>query len=146
MDNLLSIAQQLAQLYRDRSALNLTEWQITQDIQARELALTPVEGWPGKNEAARETAMHQSFSADETLQKLNAVLGQVKEDQATNEGEREAREAERRAYEWQIRQRLCDALQARGVQSPGDDSAFDEVTQQASDQLTDQAVEEDFPF
>ena len=146
MDNLTAIAKQLASLYIERAALNLSEWQIARDIQARELTLTPADGWPGKNEAARETAMKQAFASDETLQKLNIVLAQVKEDQATNEGDREALEAERRAAEWQIRQRLCDALQARNVQSTGDDSAFDEAMQQASDQLTDQSVEEDFPF
>ncbi len=145
---LITLATVLAQLYRERAALNLTEWQITKDIQARELALTPADGWPGKNEAARETAMRQAFAADETLSNLNSDLFYLKRDQAVNEGEREAREAERRAYEWQIRQRLCDALQARGIVSTGDDSAFDEVTQQASDQLTDTVVIEEYeiPF
>lgn len=147
MDNLTSIAQHLSQLYRERAALNLTEWQINRDIQTRELSLTPADGWPGKNEAARETAMRQAFAADEALQRLNDDLSHVKKDQATNEGEREALETERRACEWQIRQRLCDALQARGVVSTGDDNAFDEAMQQASDQLTDQAVEDlDIPF
>ncbi len=146
MDNLTTIAKRLAHLYRDRAALNLTEWQINKDIQARELALTPADGWPGKNEAARETAMKMAFSADETLNELNSNLFSVKREQATNEGEREAIEAERRAAEWQIRQRLCDALQARGVVSNGDDSAFDEATQSASDQMVDQAIEEEFPF
>ncbi len=146
MSTLNDLAKQLAQLYRDRAALNLTEWQIMKDIEARELALTPAEGWPGKNEAARETAMKMAFAADETLQKLNDVLAQVKEDQAKNEGEREAIEAERRAAEWDIRNRLCDALQARGIASNGDDSAFDEVTQAASDQMVDRVVEVEFPF
>lgn len=148
MDNLTAIAKQLATLYVERAALTLTEWQITKDIQARELSLTPADGWPGKNEAARETAMRQAFAADAALQQLNDDLSHVKEDQSTNEGQREALEAERRAAEWQIRQRLCDALQARNVQSTGDDSAFDDAMQQASDQLTDTAVSEEYeiPF
>ena len=148
MDNLTAIAKQLSGLYRERAALNLTEWQITRDIQSRELALTPADGWPGKNEGQRETAMRQAFAADGMLQQLNDDLLHVKEDQATNEGQREALEAERRAAEWQIRQRLCDALQARNVQITGDDSAFDEAMQKASDQLTDTAVSEeyDIPF
>ncbi len=146
MDNLTNLAKQLAQLYRERAALSLTEWQITKDIQARELALTPAEGWPGKNEAARETAMKMAFAADETLKELNDNLAMIKRDQSKNEGEREAIEAERRAAEWNIRNRLCDSLQARGIQSTGDDSAFDEVTQAASDQMVDRAVEEEFPF
>ena len=146
MDNMTAIAKQLAHMYIERSALNLSEWQITRDIQARELALTPADGWPGKNEAARETAMRQAYAADDILIGLNDDLRHLKACQSKNEGDREAIEAERRAAEWQIRQCLCDALQARNVQSTGDDSAFDEAMQQASDQLTDQAVEEDFQF
>ena len=148
MDNLTAIAKQLSGLYIERAALNLTEWQITRDIQARELALTPADGWPGKNEAARETAMRQAFYADEMLKELNDNLGMIKREQSENEGDREALEAERRAAEWGIRQRLCDALQARNVQSTGDDSAFDEAMQQASDKLTDTVVSEeyDIPF
>jgi len=148
MDNLTAIAKQLAHLYTERAALNLSEWQITKDIQARELALTPADGWPGKNEAARETAMRQAYAADDILIGLNDDLRHIKTYQSKNEGDREALEAERRAAEWQIRQRLCDALQARNVQSTGDDSAFDEAMQQASDQLTDQVVSEEYeiPF
>ncbi len=137
MDKLLDLSAQLAGLYRRRAQNNFSIWQTSQDIAARRMELTPPDGWPGKNEMAREVAAEQTLAADETLQNLYRAETDERYQESQITGEIEALEAERRAEEWKIRLRLCDALDGRHVSQNGHgdraEAAFDDALQAAAD-------------
>jgi hypothetical protein len=130
-------ATRLAELYRERALLGRTIWLAEQGIAERQRALTPAEGWPGKNDEARKAAREAAFAADDAIANHQVNLAGARERQLLLDGEVQAVEAERRAAEWRIRERLVEALVQGGVahQSRGDrmESAFDDVGQQQVD-------------
>jgi hypothetical protein len=159
MNHISDTANTLADLYRQRAMTNFSAWQTNQDIKARQLELTPADGWPGKNEAARETAMGQAFATDEIIHNLVAAQASEQFDLARITGGIEALEAERRAEEWRIRDGMRAALETKGIQHNGRgdhvEAAFDDALQHAMDgRLFSQAqeshdlayAEDDLPF
>lgn len=147
--NLFEIANDLGILYTAREQLSLREWQINQDLAARKLYLTPAEGWPGKNAEQRDLEAARCFANDEPIQQMIIALADLKEDQSIDNGDILSLEAERRALEWSIRERLADALAGKG---DGQDE-FDEAEQAAVDEaISVQALQpvdspdDDLPF
>lgn len=136
MQRLLEIAKLLA---NDRPALksaqiDLAHWEA--DITARELFLTPVDGWPGKNEAARDVAAAKVFDADPQLREQRAKRDDLRRLIAGLEAQVDALEDERRAWEWAIRDRLVEALAGRR-------NGREAVEQTAFDDSADLAVAEE---
>ena len=137
----------LPEMYRQRAALNVSKWQASQDMELRKLEITPAEGWPGKNEEQRGIARNKSFAADEIIRNLSATIGEFEHRLGILAGDIEAAEAERRAEEWRIRARMCDALEALAIQQNGRgdraEAGFDDAAQAELDCVYD---EDSIPF
>lgn len=131
------IADELGQLYQARAQTSLLELQAKQDINARQLELTPADGWPGKNAEQRDVARDQTFAEDAQLQEAVKKANDAHRALIELEARIQALEAERRAAEWSVRADLVDALRAARVQSNhrGDSvaAAFDDTAQQVLD-------------
>lgn len=131
-------AQRLTGLYTARAALNLLIWRANQSIADRQRALVPEGGWPGKNQEARDAARDAAGAADETLAGHVAQRDEAHGQLFELEAEISGVEAQRRAGEWRIRERMVDALTGRGLapQGRGDqaEGAIDgDVTQAQAD-------------
>ena len=145
---LLEIGIDLGKLYQERAQANLDAWRSGKDIEARQLELTPDDGWPGKNAEQRDAAAKKAFASDEALQAL--LVGQ--EDTQTEalllEGDIQALEAERRALEWTIRSRQVELLDLNAIQSNhnGDRAAtaFDDVADQVMEHGISDHIGQDF--
>jgi hypothetical protein len=129
MTSLFDIADSLSKLYYEKTAGQVRTWQMEQDAEALKLEITPAEGWPGKNEAERSIARDKAWAANENLQNLVDDLLQLKSELALIQTDIEAQEAQRRALEWNIRERLADALSGRrNGHGPVEEQAFDDGT------------------
>lgn len=131
-------ALRLTGLYTARAALNLLIWRANQSIADRQRALVPEGGWPGKNQEARDTARDVACAADEQLAGYVAERDGAHSKLFELEAEISGVEAQRRAGEWRIRERMVDALNGRGLapQGRGDqaEGAVDgDVTQAQAD-------------
>ena len=133
----------LADAYRQRANLGYEQRQEEQAIVARQRALTPETGWKGTNPDARNAARDAAFAADESL--CDHVLNRdtIKGKLIKLGGEIEALEAERRAYEWRVRERMVERLTERGVHSDApraarSEAAFDDVGDHALTQQYEQ--------
>lgn len=131
-------AEKLAALYVERALLNKQVYDHELGIQKRHLALTPADGWPGKNEEARKATRDTAFAADEELGRHLDALTELRGKLIILNGDIEAAEAERRAAEWQVRARLTVVLDENGIQPNhrGDrvENAFEDAAQQKTDQ------------
>lgn len=151
MVNLCEYADRLAALYVRRKDLGIGLSHNEQDIEARQLVMTPAEGWPGKNEEARATARGKAYAEDETLQKMRAMLSKLRDELAMVDGEIEAQEVQFKAARWQIRQDTNDVLRARRIQPEPEESENDDpgdVTGAASEAAVESDVYADnsLPF
>jgi len=113
----MQLSEKLADLYRTRADQLIREWHAEKDLAARELEITPPDGWPGKNAEERTLSKERAFHADETRSKILAIVEDAHPNLLSIEGEIEALEAERRAMEWQIRLRYIEQLE-RGIPTP----------------------------
>jgi len=138
MEKLIEIAKTLTDLYDTRAQTSLIQWQASQDIERVKLNLTPVEGWPGKNEEQRKTAAEKTFAENDELQaaqvKYNAAYKALVELEAKIAG----MEAQRKAEEWTIRAQLVEVLRSNGIQVSKLEDPFMAVA--------DQAVDDELPF
>ncbi len=105
---LIEIATKLAQLYQQRAALSLSQWQQENDLAARQLYLVPSEGWPGKNEAERKITAAKAYGDDEACRKIEQQIAEAKINLAGVDAEIAGLEAERRALEWEIRDQMVE--------------------------------------
>lgn len=133
MNRLFEISNHLADLYQERAQCGLRTWQIENDLAARKVFLTPAEGWPGKNAEQREIEAARVFAQDQACQEMNEALNDLKQDAADIAGQIEALEAERRAAEWSIRERLANALSGkRENHAPVEEAVFDDAPDQVA--------------
>lgn len=138
MQRLLDIAKSLAELRPalKSAQIELSHWEA--DIAARQIFLTPADGWPGKNEAARDTAAAKAFDADPQLAEQRARRDALRRGVAGLESQIEALEDERRAWEWAIRDRLVEALSGRrNGREAVEQTAFDDGADGALVEETD---------
>lgn len=137
-------AEKLVTLYTERALLNRRVYDHEQACQKRQSALTPADGWPGKNDEARKAARDAAFAADNDLARHQTALVETRGKLITLQGDIDGAEAERRAGEWHVRARLCDALERGGVQPNhrGDraENAFEDAAQQKLDQATTESA------
>lgn len=103
---MLDIAKTLAGLYRQQAARQILAEGITRRLTDRTLALTPAEGWQGKNEGERKLAEQRTLAEDGYYQELTTQLAAYRDDLAMVVAEIQALEAERRALEWLVRQAI----------------------------------------
>jgi hypothetical protein len=143
-------AKGLASCYNERSERQVDSERIERELFKREMALTPAEGWPGKNAEQREFEKAKTLAGDE----IYAGLTQAKNEQQTAltllNGTIEALEAERRGFEWQIRANLVTVLAGAAIERNGGqeatEAAFDDTAQDvADDEVLYQAVKASAP-
>lgn len=110
---------QLNLLFLERAKHNLVIWRENKAVAERQRALIPEGGWPGKNQEARDAARDAAYGADDTLKghlynrdDAQGKLIQLEEEIA-------GVEADRRAGEWRIRERMVEALTQSGVAPQG---------------------------
>lgn len=141
MLDLEEFATQLDVSYAERAKLDLSIWRAGQDLIGRERSLRPETGWPGKNDEARASAKEAALAGDEhyqnTIVNRDAAQAKLGELLAFIAGV----EAQRRAAEWRIRERLVEALTRGGVaqQGRGDrmEGTFDDTLQREVDETTE---------
>lgn len=102
----------LADLFRLKADYKIRVGHQTGDMDAAVLALTPAEGWPGKNAEQRADARALAISQSETVRNIQRLLDESAEFLTRVDAEINAREAElteqKRAMErleWDIRAR-----------------------------------------
>ena len=130
--NTKSIGKSLADAYIERSEVVLELDRIKAELYKRELALTPLEGWEGKNAEARDMAKARALASDEKYQLLEDARVFRTEALTLINGTIEALEAERRGSEWEIRANLVTVMagKLRGETLPMvEDAAFDDASE-----------------
>ena len=120
MTKLQELAGQLADLYKVRKNLQVNIDHTSAEIEARKLDLTPAEGWPGKNEEQRSIAREKAFAGDRDLCAMNLALSGLRDDLAGFEADIEGLQVVASAERWAVREKLADALLARGVEASDD--------------------------
>ncbi len=90
---------------------------LREDYDARVVNITPETGWAGKNADERDTAKARAEITDAGLADMREMIRAYEHDLAEANGEMSSFEIARREREWQVRERIAEALQARGVPS-----------------------------
>lgn len=90
---------------------------LREDYDARVVAITPETGWPGKNADERDTSKAREEAKDAVLADMREMIRAYEHDLADANGEMSAFEIARREREWQVRERIAEALQAKGQPS-----------------------------
>lgn len=103
MNKLLDNASKLSTLFMSRAQLRADIQSSEDKIAARELTLTPVDGWIGKNEGERTTAKMRVFAADPGHCQLTAILRGHQVDLGKCLAEIEGLQADTSALEFTIR-------------------------------------------
>mgnify|MGYP001168791079 CR=1 FL=1 len=88
---------------------------LREDYDARVVAITPETGWPGKNADERDTAKARAEASDPALRSLRDLIRDAESKLAVYEGDMDAFEIARREREWQVRERIAEALTAKGI-------------------------------
>jgi hypothetical protein len=140
---LLHIATELSGHYLARRSAQIDLGNQVKDYTARLLAITPAEGWPGKNDDARKLAARQAEASDETLRAIGKRQREIENDLSNIEVAIEQLGAERRAIEWVIRDRMAAAL-GSGRGDPVDSGIADD-TDGLADLGADRELSEQFP-
>jgi hypothetical protein len=146
-ERMTSIALALAEQRNLLAEAEIRLWQLARDAEARQLALTPADGWPGKNEEQRRAAREQAWSSDPALGQIAAEVERLEPAVLRARAGIAALEDERRALEWQVRARLVAALEGAGVRpnghAPPETAGFDDALQHAAE---GEALEDALPF
>lgn len=139
----------LPELYVARAELSLKIWQAEKDAAAETLAVTPADGWPGKNAEQRDTARAQALATNAVIHAAQVQADACQAKLMTLTGQIEAAEAERRAQEWSIRASIVAALMQRNIQPNGRgdraEAAFDDAPLYEMD-ARGEVVAEETPF
>lgn len=155
MNPLHQIALNISQAFADKTALNIRLSNQRKDLEARQLALTPLEGWEGKNAELRATAEKRAYTADDICQQISAEIARLEDALSLAETALETAVNQRRAEEWRIRQQLIEALTGNVITTTEDttrveDTAFDDWADEVAaarleEKFADEGVDEPFP-
>lgn len=145
MNPLRQIASHISQAFADKTDLNIRLSNQRKDLEARQLALVPLEGWPGKNADERKINEQRAYAADAVCQQISAEIRRMEDALSLAETALETALNQRRAEEWIIRSRLLEALLGNVITVQGDqtrveDTAFDDW----ADDIADARLEEEF--
>ena len=115
---MLDIAKELGELYRKRADLKNRQDDCIQRREARELELTPPEGWEGKNAETRAAARDAAYASDGELRDRRESLADFGRQDVQAQAHIAALEAERRGLEWIARLYLAERLGDRAEGLP----------------------------
>lgn len=155
-DRLQTIATQIGELTKVRATINIRLSHLEVDLNARKLALTPLEGWEGKNAEQRTLAEQRTIFADVPYAAMFKEQLEKKAELLQLDADVEALVSERRALEWQIRairleiRRLEFGLLDQREQPDFDDDGLDDQEDDlfADDEFSGSPIaeEEEIPF
>jgi hypothetical protein len=155
MNRLREIAAELAEVGKHKTDLSLRLSHQRDDLAARQLALIPPEGWPGKNAEERKINEQRAHAADETCCAIQTAVKRVEAELAGAEHLLQTLVDERRALEWQIRARLVDAVIGHVITTNGngrgndarvlEDTAFDDFADDLADARLIEKFSEPYP-
>ena len=100
----------LSNLYKRRGVLKLRRAKLELQIEARQLELTPVAGWEGKNADARALNERKTYADDAVLASLEKSLERTKHYEIINAARIDAEEESRRSNEHRIYAQMATAL------------------------------------
>jgi len=145
---LLEIAIELMAIYHHRHDHEITRAHRKADAEARILALTPPEGWPGKNAEQRDHERARALATDETLMARRKLLTEDEENIASTETQIRILETERRALEWGIRAEMVRALSGNrnDASQPVEENGLDDAADMAMVTEVQEEFQEDLPF
>lgn len=104
------LADELAALYHDKAEASIELAHFEQDRENRLLALTPAEGWPGKNEEQRKTARELTVAADSFLQTIGKTQMEVSDKLARIDGEISGLQVQFQAERWEVRRAHVEVI------------------------------------
>lgn len=107
---LIEIGMSLGPIQREIQKRNLEISMLGEDNARIELQLTPADGWPGSNEAARKASKDKAVTDNVTIQANLARIRSLKLELSALTGDEVILENERRSLEYAVRDRLADAL------------------------------------
>ena len=122
---LAKIAISLGELYRQRAELRIKDRHLGELEEKRVAAITPAEGWPGKNETERKCSMNTMLAADDELTTIKQHISDASDELERFGAEIHVLEAEKEAYQWTIR----DGFLAK--------STFSEIADEKMEELID---------
>lgn len=102
-------------LVADLELITVKIGHMREDIERRAEALTPIDGWPGKNAEQREAARAERLRVDDETNALRADLRTAELRLATIKADLAAFDIERRDREWGIRRDLINVLREHGA-------------------------------
>lgn len=102
---LWQMAGELETLYMRRADLAVDMAACEAALAQRQLGMTPVAGWPGKNADERNAVREATFLADEALRQMMGDQQRLRNDLTLAQAGIDGAEARRRALEWIIRLR-----------------------------------------
>ena len=141
------IAMLLAEQYNQKSQCAIALSHCDLDYDARLLAITPVEGWTGKNAEERKLASERAAAADLALSEIAKTRLANQDALAVIGATIDSLEAERRALEWGIRGILAQALAGlRESNLPVEDGAFDDAAQEYATHAAVVDLTDEIPF
>jgi len=108
-DNLIQIAREIGDYLAQRLELKKYIRTMENALDQRKIELTPDEGWEGKNVAARDFTRDSVFADDDLMRSMKHIDEINKENLSRTETGLEILIVERRAIEWQIRNKMADA-------------------------------------
>lgn len=151
MHRLLQISDALAATLKAQTEFEIRLKNQKLDLSARQLALTPVEGWEGKNAEMRELAQKRTYANDEICRRIEAEINGYEEELARLENCIADLTNERRALEWTIRAHLVEALTSRVItvlesRENVEDTAFDDYADEVADARLEEKVGENGHF
>lgn len=135
MTTFINIATRLGDFYKTRRSIQIKLSHAEEDHLARAIAITPAEGWAGKNAEQRESERDRAFAADETLKKIAAIQRDLRDQLSALEGEIDALEEMRDGAKWVVRQSLAESMNGKAIafneHSVVEDAAADSLEAQA---------------
>jgi hypothetical protein len=150
MNKIINLSKDLASALTEKAERQIDLENIERELYKREIALTPPDGWPGKNAETRDLEKAKFLGNDETWTRLAEIRMAQRQSITLLDGTIAALEAERRGFEWEVRANLVTMLAANAINrnghTPIDDSAFDDVPDYHVDSAaTKLAFEQTFP-
>jgi len=145
---LLEIAIELMAIYHHRHDYDIRLVHRRADAEARVLALTPPDGWPGKNAEQRDLEKSRALAADETLKAMQVLIAEDEESIASTNTQITMLELERRAIEWGIRAEMVRALSGNrnDAAQPVEENGFDDAADQILTDNIQAEIQEEIPF
>jgi hypothetical protein len=136
MPKMIDLSKDLSASYVEKAERQVDLEQLEREIYKREIAITPDEGWPGKNAEARDLEKSKVLAADPVWHELDIARQAQHVELALLEGAIAGMEAERRGFEWEVRANLVTMLAANAINrngGPVEDKAFEDVSQTVID-------------